>query len=267
MTRPAPDPPEPPETPGASTRAGARADVAAALRTTWPVLLGYLPLGAAYGVLLVAAGFPWWWAPVWSVLIYAGSMQYLAVDLIAGGAGIAQAAVATLFVNFRHVFYGLSFPLDKVRGLPAKAYSVHALTDEVYAVLSPYRTRPATSRFLTVSQVLCHAYWIAGSTLGALLGAGFGLDVPGLDFVLTALFAVLAIEAYRADPDRATLLVAAACGLGAWFVAGPGMLVPALGAFVAFLLVRWFAVERRHARRAGAAGPAAPRTDPDGGLP
>ncbi len=255
-----------------------RDDLAAALRTTWPVLLGYLPLGAAFGVLLVAAGFPWWWAPIWSVFMYAGSMQYLAVDLVAGGAGLAQAAVATFFVNFRHVFYGLSFPLDKVRGRAARAYSVHALTDEAYAVLAPYRSRPATSRFLVASQVLCHTYWITGSTLGAALGAGFGLDVPGLDFVLTALFAVLAIEAYRADPDRATLLVALACALGAWLVAGAGMLVPALAAFVAILLVRWFAVERHRAPDGrtgngaaapgpGAPGPGAPVADADGGLP
>lgn len=232
---------------------GFRADLAAAWRTTWPVLLGYIPLGLAFGVLLTAAGFPWWWAFISSVVIYGGSIQYLAVDLLAGGAGVVQVAVATFFVQFRHVFYGLTHPIKRVRSLLGKAYVVHALTDEVYAVLNAFREVPTTGRFLVLCQLLCHIYWTTGATLGALLGTGLDLDVPGLDFVMTALFVVLTIETYRSNPDHVTTIASLTIGMVAFLAFGDRMLVPALGAFIALLLVRYWR-ERRAGTPAASSG-------------
>jgi len=219
-----------------------------AFRITAPVMLGYLPLGAAFGMLLVAAGFDWWWAPIWAVLLYSGSLQYLAVPMLATGVGLAQIAVTSFFVQFRHVFYRLSFPLHKISPLAARAYGAQALTDEAYALLSPYRAKPATSRFLFTAQLLCHSYWIVGCTVGALLGSSLNLQIEGLDFTLTALFVVLALEAYRTDPDRGTVLAALACGLVARLIWGTEMLVPGLLAFVAILIVRFLANPAKHGR-------------------
>src|SRR4051794_8081705 len=87
-------------------RAYRRHQVALAAKDTLGVGMGYLPLGAAFGVLLATSGLQWWWAPVFSVLIYAGSMEFLAIGLVTGGVGLAQVAATTFFVNFRHVFYG-----------------------------------------------------------------------------------------------------------------------------------------------------------------
>lgn len=214
-----------------------------ALRTTFPVLLGYLPLGIAFGVLLTASGLPWWWAPIWSVLMYGGSMQFLMVGLVTSGASLAQVAVATIAVNFRHVFYGLSFPMGKVHGRAARLYSAHALTDEAYALIASLRRTNVTSGFITRSQLLCHLYWVGGSTLGAVAGSGLGLRFEGLEFVLTALFAVLAIDAYRASRDRLVLGVSLVCGVAGAVLLGGGMLVPTLTVF-SVLLVADF--RRRH---------------------
>lgn len=238
-------PGEPPTASGnpPDRRAYRRREVGLALRDTLAVGAGYLPLGGAFGVLLSNSGLDWWWAPVFSVLIYAGSMEYLAIGLVTGGVGLLQVATTTFFVNFRHVFYGLSFPLLRIRSTAGRLYGVHALTDEAYALLATRPHHTLTGTRVLATEVLCHLYWVTGSTAGALLGAGLGLDVEGLGFTLTALFVVLTIDAFRVSPDVPTLLVALACaGLG--LTAGDGMLVVALLAFVAVLAVR-FAITSR----------------------
>ncbi|EPD30354.1 AzlC family ABC transporter permease [Gleimia europaea] len=105
-------------------------------RDALPVTLGYIPLGMGMGMTLTGAGLDWWWAPIFSLFMYAGSMQYLVVPMIAAREPIAAIALATLLIQFRHVFYGISFPLDLVKNKVARIYSIHALTDEVYAVIA-----------------------------------------------------------------------------------------------------------------------------------
>ncbi|RPF27171.1 AzlC family ABC transporter permease [Georgenia muralis] len=225
-----------PDVPAASAQ---RREVAAAVRDTAAVGMGYLPLGAAFGILLVGSGLAWWWAPVFSVLIYAGSMEFLAISLVTGGVGLAQVALTTFFVNFRHVFYGLSFPLLEIRSTAGRLYGVHALTDEAYALLATRPHAQLTGTRVLATEILCHAYWVAGSTTGALLGSRLGLQVEGMGFALTALFVVLTIDAFRASPDVPTLVVALACAALALVVAPGSMLVIALTAFVLVLLARF----------------------------
>jgi 4-azaleucine resistance transporter AzlC len=240
-------------------RAYRRHQVALAARDTIGVGMGYLPLGMAFGVLLATSGLHWWWAPVFSVLIYAGSMEFLAIGLVTGGVGLAQVAATTFFVNFRHVFYGLSFPLRKIRSGLGRLYGVHALTDEAYALLATRPPQTLTGTRVLATEIFCHLYWFTGSTVGALLGAGLGLDAEGLGFALTALFVVLTIDAYRAAPDLPTLLVALACAGLALAVAPGGMLVLALTAFVVVLIARLL---RR--RRHGTAGETSRTSDAEG---
>ncbi len=85
-----------------------------------PIGLAFIPLGMALGFLVVHAGLAWWWAPVFAAVIYAGSLEFLMVHLAATAAPIAVVALTTVVVNSRHVFYALSFPLHRVRGVPAK---------------------------------------------------------------------------------------------------------------------------------------------------
>jgi 4-azaleucine resistance transporter AzlC len=235
--------------PHAGTRR--RADVRATVRLAGPVCLGMIPLGIAFGLLVLHSGLAWWWAPVFSSVVYAGSLEFLLVAMVAAAAPLAQVALTTLVVNSRHVFYALSFPLHRVHGPLRRTYSTFALTDEAYAMTaSPDGQRWPGARIL-VLQVLLHLSWVSGATLGALLGEALPLDsLRGLDFALSALFIVLAIDAYRARPDLRTALLALACALGAMLVLPGQMLLAAYAAFTLLLLL-WCAAGR-HGERAEA---------------
>lgn len=103
--------------------------------STIPVMTGYLILGMAFGILLADKGYSFLWALLMSTTIYAGSMQFVAVDLLSNGAAFLSAGIMTLLVNARHLVYGISM-LTKYQGMgKAKPYLVFALTDETYALL------------------------------------------------------------------------------------------------------------------------------------
>ncbi|MEE2058662.1 AzlC family ABC transporter permease [Rhodococcus artemisiae] len=218
--------------------------VRAGIADSWAVGLGLIPLGLAFGVVLTQGGFDWWWAPIFSIVIYAGSMEFLAIGLISAVTPFASIAAATLLVNFRHVFYGLSFPL---RSIPlgsiysriGRLYAVYALTDEAYAIIAPKAGQELSgTRVLTV-QVLCQAMWVVSGTVGALIGAVLPAGLTGLEFALTALFTVLAIDAFRVNRDVPATVIAVVCGLVAMLIAKEQMLVVGLGLFVACLLARF----------------------------
>ncbi|MGW1083640.1 AzlC family ABC transporter permease [Kitasatospora sp. NPDC002522] len=217
--------------------------MASAAKDTLGVGLGLFPLGVAFGVLMVQSGFAWWWTPVFSSLIYAGSLEFLAIGLFLAVTPLASIAVTTFLVNFRHVFYGLSFPLHRIRGRAARVYGVYALTDEAYALAS---ARPGlTGRRIVAIQAFCQAYWVLGGVTGALVGAALPGTVRGLDFALTALFAVLAVDGYRATRDVPGPVLALLCALVALVLAKGQLLLVALGLYVAALAVRYVLRGRR----------------------
>jgi len=186
-----------------------------ALKTTIPVFLGYIPLGMAFGLLLSDAGYHWIYAFLMGLFIYAGSAQFLAVALLAAGAGFADLAVATLLLNLRHSFYGLSM-LEKFSDLgKVKPYLIFALTDETYALLTTTEVLQggSKSRFYFYIAALNHLYWIIGSVLGAVLGSVLDLNLEGMSFVLTALFVVLTIEQYFSSNVRFPFIVAIGAGI------------------------------------------------------
>ena len=163
---------------------------------TLPVAMGYIPLGAVFGFLFVQAGASTWLAVLSSVVIYAGAAQYMMIPMLAAGASFPSIALATLVINLRHVFYGLSllqrFP---PRGL-MRLYMIFGLTDETYSVLTtlPDQTPHKTLFLLTALNQL---WWVLGTLIGAVVGAQAQLSLKGLDFVLACLFAVLATEQWR----------------------------------------------------------------------
>ncbi|WP_292372855.1 AzlC family ABC transporter permease [Methanosarcina sp. UBA411] len=185
-----------------------------AFKTTVPVLLGYIPLGMAFGFLLDGEGYHWIYAFIMSLFVYAGSGQFLAVALLAAGAGLTEFAIATLLLNFRHAFYGLSL-LEKFSGVGrVKPYLIFALTDETYALLTTTDVPQGSSksRFYFYIAALDHLYWIAGSVLGAALGSVLDLNLEGMSFVLTALFVVLTIEQYFNSEARFPFIAAVGAG-------------------------------------------------------
>lgn len=205
-----------------------------------PIAVGVVPLGLAFGVLMVQTGFDWWWTPIFSIVIYAGSMEFLAISMVTGGVTPAVAAVTGFMVNFRHIFYGLTFPRDEIRNRFGRAYSTYALTDESYAVLSafPRGSRPSGAFVFTV-QLFCQVLWVVSGIIGALAGQAIPPSVKGLDFALVALFIVLAIDSFQNNMDYSLPLSAAVLGVLAGCLFPGQLLMVALSAYFLLLVVRY----------------------------
>lgn len=197
--------------------------------------MGYIPLGIVFGFLFVQAGGAWWLALAASVLVYAGAVQYMLIPMLAAGAPLGAIALATLVVNLRHVFYGLSL-LDRfpARG-PLRWYMVFALTDETYSVLT---TLPATTPVRTLGAVaaLNQGWWVLGTGVGAVVGSQAQVPLQGLDFVLVSLFAVLATEQWRQRSSALPVWAALGGYALAWWLLPQHALVLSIAACVAVAL-------------------------------
>ena len=155
-----------------------------------PVMAGYLVLGIGFGILLRNAGYGVLWSAAMSLFIFAGSMQYVGISLLTGGASLLTTAMTTFMVNARHLFYSISM-VDVYKGAGRyKPYMIFALTDETYSLLfdgtTPEGTDPELYRFLV--SLFDHSYWVAGCILGSLLGAVLPFSTAGIEFSMTALF-------------------------------------------------------------------------------
>lgn len=161
-----------------------------AFYTSLPVMAGYLVLGIGFGILLRSAGYGALWAFAMSALIYAGSMQYVGVGLISGGASVLTVMLTTLMVNARHLFYSISMIGRYREAGKYKPYLIFALTDETYSLLcsgaAPPEGDPQLYRFLV--SLFNQSYWVTGSVLGSLLGAVLPFSAAGIEFSMTALF-------------------------------------------------------------------------------
>lgn len=212
----------------------------AALPRTLPVLAGYLVLGVAFGLLLNSIGLGVFWVAAMSILVYAGSAQFLAVSLIGASASLPQVALLTFLLNFRHFFYGLSM-VSRYQGVgKRKLYLAFALSDETYAILAgalpPAQVDPADYYFAV--SLLDQCYWVAGSLIGATVGQLITFDTTGVDFAMTALFVVLAVEQWKSARRHAPALFGVCCGVVCLLIFGPDLfLIPALAAIVALLLL------------------------------
>ena len=185
-----------------------------ALLSTIPVLTGYLVLGFGFGIVLRAQGGTILLAAAMSIFIYAGSMQYVAIGLLTGGASLISVAVTTLMVNARHLFYGISM-LDRYRDIGAsKPYLIFALTDETYSLVChdalPVSKEQRKAYCFFVS-LFNHLYWVAGTLLGALIGSLISFDTTGIDFALTALFVTVFVEQWLSTRRHAPAMI----GIGA----------------------------------------------------
>ena len=167
-----------------------------AARTTIPVFLGYISCGIAFGLVTINAGYPWWLAPATGILIYAGAGQFLAISLFAAGTPVLAILATELLLNIRHIVYGLPL-INHFRSCRrTKPYLIYALSDETFSLLTttevPAGVKPEEYYFAV--SILDQSYWVGGSLIGCLAGAMIRFDMTGVDFALTALFAVLSIE-------------------------------------------------------------------------
>ena len=210
-----------------------------------PVGFAVAAMGLAFGVLVTRSGLQWWWATIFASVIFAGSLEFLLLGLVTALAPLGQVAAAAFLVNFRHVFYAMSFPLHRVPGVAAKAYSTFALTDEAYALTARPEAQTWSRARILGLQAFVHCFWAGSVTLGALGGTLIPPGVAGLDFAVTALFVVLGIDAFRACRDVPATIVAVVCALVGHVLFGEQMLVAAMGLFTLFLLARYLIARRR----------------------
>ena len=198
---------------------------------TTPVMAGYIVLGMGFGVLLSTKGYGPLWAFAMSGFIYAGSMQYLAIDLLTGGASLITAALTTLLVNARHLFYGISM-VEGYRGMgKRKPYAIFALTDETYSLVcqDDRPTQEERHQYAFRVSVLNQIWWVSGSRIGSLLGEIIPFDVTGIDFALTALFVTVFVEQWKSSADHIPALMGVCSSVLCLLVFGPGhFLIPAM---------------------------------------
>ena len=210
----------------------------AAFPYTLPVMTGYLFLGMAFGILLNSKGYHFGWAILMSVFIYAGSMQYVAINQLTMAFNPLNAFIMTLMVNARHLFYGLSLLGKYSEAGRKKPYLVFGLTDETFSILCATNPPQGVNRgwFMFFVTILNHSYWIAACALGGILGSMVSFNTKGIDFVMTALFVVIFLEQWKSQKQHAPALIGLGASVLCLWVFGPEhFIIPAMAAIVGIL--------------------------------
>lgn len=210
-----------------------------ALKQSLPIFFGYIFLGFAFGILLQQVGYNSIWAFFTSLTVYAGAMQFVLVDFLIEGTPLITVAIMTLLINFRHVFYGLSF-IEKFKTMGKKyPYMIFSLTDETYSVLCsckyPDGIDEKQASFLIALFNQC--YWILGGVLGAAIGQLVPFSFKGIDFSMTALFVVLLIEQWKSCKNHLPAIIGLITAAISLIIFGANnFILPALIVTVAILM-------------------------------
>ena len=211
----------------------------AAFPYTIPVLTGYLFIGIAFGVMYQEKGYNFLWAALMSILVYAGSGQYLAVNFFAPGVSFFQVIFMTFMVNVRHIFYGLSLLERFAKMGKQRLYMIFSLTDETYSLyfITKVPKDVDENKFLLAIALLDQSYWIMGSVIGALAGSLIPFDATGIDFAMTALFLVIFVEQWLSNKQHIPALVGVGCAVLCLAVFGKdNFILPAMICIMILLL-------------------------------
>ncbi len=211
----------------------------AAFPSTIPVLTGFLVLGMAYGVLMQTKGYGVIWAVLMSAIAFCGSMQFVAITLLTSAFDPIQAFLMSIMVNARHLFYGISM-LEKYKGFgKIRGFLIYVLCDETFSISSSVEAPEGINRkyfYFTIS-FMDYLYWIIGTFLGGIAGKFITFNTKGLDFVLTALFAVLFLEQWKNKGNRIPELIGITGGIISLFLFGRGNLIIPAMVIILFLLI------------------------------
>lgn len=220
---------------GTTTRA-----LKAAFPYTIPILTGFLFLGFTYGVFMTDLGFSFVYPMIMSLTIFAGSMEFVAGNLLLGAFNPLQAFFMTLMINARHIFYGLAM-LDKFKGTGRKRfYLIFGMCDESFSINCTAEPPEGVDRgwFMFFVTLLNQLYWFTGATLGGIFGSLLTLDTEGLDFVMTAMFVVIFLDQWRKDKTHLPALAGLGLSLLSLLIFGAdSFILPAMGAILLFLTV------------------------------
>ena len=210
----------------------------AAFPNTIPILAGFLFLGMTYGIYMNVSGFSFWYPCLMSLTIFAGSVEFVAVNLLLGAFHPIQALAMTLMLNARHLFYGISM-LDRFRGLGLKKiYLIFGMCDETFSINYTAEIPPDVDRgwFMFFVTLLNHLYWFAGATLGGIFGSFITFNTEGLDFVMTAMFVVIFLEQWLKEERHESSLLGIGLSILSLIAFGAdGFLIPAMLSILAVL--------------------------------
>lgn len=205
--------------------------IKAAFLKSLPVMAGYVVLGTGFGILLKKAGYGWFYSFLMSFTIYAGSMQYVAVSMLTSGASLISAALTTLMVNARHLFYGISM-IEKYKDAgKKKSYLIFSLTDETYSILcgNDYPKGEDRHWYSFFVSLFNQCYWVAGSVIGSIIGALITFNTAGIEFSMTALFVTVFVEQWLTTKNHLPALAGLFCSVGCLLIFGSdGFLIPAM---------------------------------------
>lgn len=206
-------------------------EIRRAFVSSLPVFAGYIALGFGFGVLLSTQGYGAIWALFMSVTMFGGSMQYAAVDILADSVSLLSAAITTLIINARHLFYGISL-IEKYKGTGLKKiYLIHTLTDETYSLVCADQLAVGVKNkhlYYFLVSFFDHCYWILGCTLGAVFGSNVSFNSEGIDFVLTALFLTIFVEQWMSNSDRTPAVIGVCSAVLCTLIFKENMLIPTM---------------------------------------
>ena len=155
---------------------------------------------------MTSIGLDWYWPLITALVVYAGSLEFLIVSYVATGMPLPMVAWTTFLVNFRHLFYGLSYPLSRHRRRFGKLYGMFALTDEAYVLTALGKGRDFDGKTLLLLQACMQFWWFSGACLGVLIGRSLPDSFGGFEFAMTAMFIVLALDSLSKQRSGKTLL-------------------------------------------------------------
>ena len=207
-----------------------------------PVLVSFLPVGVAYGILMQTSGYNWIWTAGTSITVLAGSLQFLMVPFFAGGVSLVAVAAMALLLNSRHIFYGIPF-IEKWRGYGFwRFFLIYSLADEIFSLHCANDFDDGNDRHKKFSYVFSAAlvvsYWVGFCIAGALIGGLISFNTEGIDFAMTALFIVILLEQLRSVSGRLSAVIALCSSLTCLVLLGPDrFILPSLMVTVVLLLV------------------------------
>lgn len=220
----------------------------AAFPMTIPIMTGFLFLGMTYGIYMNVSGFSFVYPMLMSMIIFAGSVEFITVNLLLGAFNPLQAFMIALMVNARHLFYGLSM-LDRFRGLGRKRwYLIYGMCDETFSINYTAHIPEGVDKgwFMVFVTLLNQIYWVTGATLGGLCGSLITFNTKGLGFVMTAMFTVIFVEQWLNDRDHTGAYVGVAVSVVCLILFGADdFIIPAMLAILGVLTLLRPRIEKK----------------------
>lgn len=212
----------------------------AAFPHTLPIFAGFWFLGLAYGIYMHVAGFSFAYPMLMSLLIFGGSLEFVAVEMLLSPFAPVQVFIMTLLIQARHLFYGISM-LDKYKGMGwKKGYLIFGMCDETFSINYTAEIPDGVDKgwFFFFVTLLNHFYWFSGATIGGLVGSLLKFDTTGISFVMTAMFVVIFLEQWLKGKHHAAswigLLVSVVCLV---CFGADSFLIPTMAAILLTLLL------------------------------